>query len=63
LPDETGSAGFIRAYRDGTERWSGRALAGPGRCDTAAIGLNDRGQIVIAAAGTTDGTTCPPQAQ
>jgi uncharacterized membrane protein len=32
----------------------------PGRCDTAAFGLNDRGQIVIAAAGTTDGTTCPP---
>jgi uncharacterized membrane protein len=33
-----------------------------GRCDTAAFGLNDRGQIVIAAAGTTDGSTCPPQA-
>ena len=32
----------------------------PDRCDTAAFGLNDRGQIVIAAAGTTDGTTCPP---
>jgi hypothetical protein len=31
-----------------------------GRCDTAAFGINDRGQILIAAAGTTDGTTCPP---
>jgi hypothetical protein len=27
----------------------------------AALGLNDAGQILIAAAGTTDGTTCPPQ--
>jgi uncharacterized membrane protein len=33
----------------------------PERCDTAAYGINDRGQIGIAAAGTTDGTTCPPQ--
>jgi hypothetical protein len=31
----------------------------PGRCDTAAFGLNERDQIVIASAGTTDGTTCP----
>jgi hypothetical protein len=33
----------------------------PRRCDTAALSINDRGQILIAAAGTTDGTTCPPQ--
>jgi hypothetical protein len=33
----------------------------PDRCDTAALGLNDRSQIVIAAPGTTDGSTCPPQ--
>ena len=33
----------------------------PGRCDTAAFGLNDRDQILIAAPGTTDGSTCPPQ--
>jgi hypothetical protein len=33
----------------------------PNRCDTSAIGLNDRGQILIAAAGTTDGSTCPPK--
>ena len=31
----------------------------PGRCDTAAFGINERDQIVIASAGTTDGTTCP----
>jgi uncharacterized membrane protein len=34
----------------------------PNRCDTAALDINDRGQILIAAAGTTDGTTCPPAA-
>lgn len=33
----------------------------PKRCDTSAFSINDRGQILIAAAGTTDGTTCPPQ--
>jgi len=38
-----------------------RLIDAPGRCDTAAVSLNDRGQIVIAAAGTTDGTTCPPR--
>jgi uncharacterized membrane protein len=32
----------------------------PKRCDTAVLGINDRSQILIAAAGTTDGTTCPP---
>jgi hypothetical protein len=38
-----------------------KRIDAPGRCNTAALGLNDRGQIVIAAAGTTDGVTCPPQ--
>jgi uncharacterized membrane protein len=33
----------------------------PNRCDTAAYGINDRSQIGIAAAGTTDGSTCPPE--
>jgi hypothetical protein len=33
----------------------------PELCDTAAFDLNDRGQVVIAGAGTTDGSTCPPQ--
>jgi len=32
----------------------------PRRCDTAVLSINDRGQILIATAGTTDGTTCPP---
>jgi hypothetical protein len=36
-------------------------IEAPGRCDTAAFGINERGQIGIAAAGTTDGSTCPPQ--
>lgn len=43
-------------YADG--RYS--RIEAPGRCDTAAFGINDRGQVAIAAAGTTDGTTCPP---
>ena len=32
------------------------ATTGPG----TAVGINDRGQIGIAATGTTDGSTCPP---
>jgi hypothetical protein len=28
---------------------------------TGALGINDRGQIGVAVAGTTDGTSCPPQ--
>jgi uncharacterized membrane protein len=31
----------------------------PDRCDTAAFDITDRGQILIAPTGTTDGTTCP----
>ena len=38
-----------------------RRIDAPDRCDTAGPGLNDRGQSLIAAAGTTDGSTCPPQ--
>jgi hypothetical protein len=30
-----------------------------GRCDTAALSINERGQILIAPTGTTDGSTCP----
>jgi len=33
-------------------------IEAPGRCDTAAGAINDRGQIGIAAAGTTAGSTC-----
>ena len=33
----------------------------PGALQTTHLRNNNRGQIVIAAAGTTDGTTCPPQ--
>ncbi len=42
------------------ERGRYRTIEAPGRCDTAPYGLNDRDQILIAAAGSTDGTTCPP---
>jgi hypothetical protein len=42
------------------ERGRYTRIDAPGRCDTAAYGINDRGQIGIAAAGTTDGSTCPP---
>ena len=38
-----------------------KRIDAPHRCDTAAFGLNDHNQIVIAAPGTTDGSTCPPQ--
>jgi hypothetical protein len=43
------------------ERGRYTRIEATGRCDTAAYGISDRGRILIAAAGTTDGTTCPPQ--
>ena len=47
----------LRSFR--LERGRYTRIDVPGRCDTAAFGINERDQIVIASAGTTDGTTCP----
>jgi hypothetical protein len=47
--------GFLMRGRDVTR------IDVPGALVTLPLGINDRSQIGIAAAGTTDGTTCPPQ--
>jgi hypothetical protein len=51
--------GLVHAWRFENGRFSD--LEPPGGVQVAANEINGRGQIGIAAAGTTDGSTCPPQ--
>jgi hypothetical protein len=63
---------IVGRYQDATPKLLSFFLEAPaaefvtldalGRCDTAAFDIDDRGRILIAPTGTTDGTTCPQDA-